>query len=80
MSYGYHFTLTHKSSEYILANGELKPGPDLPLEIVLHKMVNINSTHTMIIGGKTSKNEVIVRYLDLQISNLNLLYLPTQID
>ena len=61
MSYGNRFTITHKSSEYILANGELRPGPNLPLEIVLHKMININSTHTMIIGGKTSRNEVTVR-------------------
>ena len=44
---------THNSSQYILANGKSIPGPELPLQIKSHKMVNINSTHTMIIGGRT---------------------------
>ena len=46
----------HNSSEYILANGTSIPGPDLPVQITLHKMVNINSTHTMIIGGRTYRS------------------------
>lgn len=39
------------SSEFVLNNGSILKGPDLPTENSGHAMVNINNTVTMVIGG-----------------------------
>ena len=41
-----------KSTEYIGANSDSSPAPNLPFKLTMHSMVNINSTHTLIIGGR----------------------------
>ena len=40
-----------KSTEYILESGESVDGPDLPMPVSNHAMVNVNETHILIIGG-----------------------------
>ena len=39
------------STEYILKNGESVKGPELPLKLYAHTVIDINSTITMFIGG-----------------------------
>ena len=40
------------STEYILPNGKSIPGPNLPIKLTGHSMVNINYTHTIILAGR----------------------------
>ena len=40
------------SSEYITLEGSI-PGPDIPIHIIVHALVAINKTCSMIIGGRT---------------------------
>ena len=39
------------SSEYILLDGSQEDGPDLPTTLAYHAAININETHSMVIGG-----------------------------
>ena len=41
------------STEYILRNGESVKGPELPLALVGHAVIAINSTFSMFTGGET---------------------------
>ena len=41
------------SSEYIRLSGS-SPGPDLPMTLYSHAMIAINTTHSMVIGGRNS--------------------------
>ena len=41
------------STEYILKNGESVKGPELPLALVGHAVIAINSTFSMFTGGET---------------------------
>ena len=45
-----------KSTEYILESGESVVGPDLPMPVSNHAMVNVNETHVLIIGGTKKIN------------------------
>merc|ERR1711997_205801 len=45
-----------KSTEYILESGESVDGPDLPMPLSNHAMVNVNETHILIIGGAKKIN------------------------
>ena len=52
-NYGHLSETSSNSTEYILPNGQSVDGPVLPTPLKRHAMVNINSTHTFFIGGKT---------------------------
>ena len=43
--------LYHDSSEYILSSGQSVAGPNLPMKMAYHAIVNINKTSTIFIGG-----------------------------
>ena len=45
----------YKSTEYVTISGTL-PGPDLPFPLYHHAMVAINSTCSMVIGGRGEYN------------------------
>ena len=47
------------STEYILPSGQSLIGPDLPTELFGHAITNVNSTHSLLIGGWTSKSNAI---------------------
>ena len=42
--------VTHGTSDYVTLNSS-SPGPDLPFPLDSHKMISINTTHTMMVGG-----------------------------
>ena len=51
------------STEYILKNGESVIGPELPLGLVGHTIIGINSTLSMVIGGDIeSRNSIDLTY------------------
>ena len=53
ISGGFHAGKEHSSSDFIQLNG-ITQGPDLPIALSDHAMVNMNSDITIIIGGITT--------------------------
>ena len=47
------------SSEFILPNGESEAGPNLPIGLINHAMVNINETISLLIGGQSGSDGVV---------------------
>ena len=41
------------TTEYITPNGDTLPGPNLPIKLMEHSVINVNSTHALVIGGRT---------------------------
>ena len=48
---GYDGANILSSSEIIDSDGSVTPGPELPLPLYQHSMININDTFMLIIGG-----------------------------
>ena len=46
-----------KSTEYILHDGRQEDGPDLPISLHDHAGIQINGTHFMIIGGRSTNGQ-----------------------